>query len=457
MIDTKALLQTHFQPRAFGYGMGGVALIYLGLFGYALLSKNGTYRELESRLSSYATIIEHDVISQQPLSDAVISDEELHHDKAQTSHNKAQHTEHSAENDAHKTPSHDEVAHAIETAENDTEHDNAPSTDLKPSDKEDGTQTLTELLNNSNISTTKALPVAPLQGYYEDTAQGPIPVKTETGRLPFNAYKKPFLLNQSQPAVAVVVSGLGLSESLSKTLIEQLPSAVSLILSPYTDKPDYWRKQARSRGHEIWLNLPIQTQDYPYSDPGPMGLLSDVSIAYNQERLGWLLTRTAGYAGVAAYTDHTIKRSASMYKDLFTRTLSRGIGFLQLNGTQEDNIIQSAAFQTRAPYVANTAQINITSLDQSSLKVAQDYMASHLRTVIHVDPEFSNIEVLNSWLVNLQNEGFVLAPVSAFADIPQSAADNIEVHESDTHVEQTHESDVHVDDHHDAHSDEAHH
>ena len=146
-----------------------------------------------------------------------------------------------------------------------------------------------------------------------------------------------------------------------------------------------------------------------------------------------------------------------MYKDLFTRTLSRGIGFLQLNGTQEDNIIQSAAFQTRAPYVANTAQINITSLDQSSLKVAQDYMASHLRTVIHVDPEFSNIEVLNSWLVNLQNEGFVLAPVSAFADIPQSAADNIEVHEGDTHVEQTHERDVHVDDHHDAHSDEAHH
>ena len=80
---------------------------------------------------------------------------------------------------------------------------------------------------------------------------------------------------QRLPVIAVVVSGLGLSEAATEAAIRRLPPQVTLSFSPYARRLDEWIALARAHGHEVLLELPMEGADDPASDPGPHTLLAD--------------------------------------------------------------------------------------------------------------------------------------------------------------------------------------
>ena len=56
--------------------------------------------------------------------------------------------------------------------------------------------------------------------------------------------------------------------------------------------------QARQKGHEVLLEVPMEPYDFPDSDPGQYTLRAGVGEDANTKRLVWALTRFTGYAGV---------------------------------------------------------------------------------------------------------------------------------------------------------------
>jgi polysaccharide deacetylase 2 family uncharacterized protein YibQ len=117
------------------------------------------------------------------------------------------------------------------------------------------------------------LPAAPLPGLVAASATGPLPVVAGDGRTPERAYARPFTSN-GKPKVALVIGGLGLNAAQTRAAIENLPPEVTLSFVPYADGLQGWVDQARARGHEVMLEIPMEPLDYPTNDPGPYTLLA---------------------------------------------------------------------------------------------------------------------------------------------------------------------------------------
>src|SRR5580700_76167 len=142
---------------------------------------------------------------------------------------------------------------------------------------------------------------APDKRLVDKSRYGLLPRIGADGTRPSEAYARPPLisgrLKAGAPRVALLVGGLGLSESGTQDAIVKLPGAVSLGFAPYGAEVERDVAQAREAGHEAFLQAPMEPFDYPANNPGPHTLLSGASPADNLDNLHWLMARFTGYAG----------------------------------------------------------------------------------------------------------------------------------------------------------------
>lgn len=347
--------------KSFGIGLAVVFGVYLLLAAYIMWNADNTLAELEVGLASNDTLIEK----------VIKHDNHIAHQEGTIAH-----------------PKH------------------APSS-----------IPLSQALGDSPKN-SKSLTPAPIKGYYEQSEQGLLPIKNGEHLTPFSAYKKPFTLNRNNKNIAIVILDYGLSDRVSEKAVTTLPSHISLVLSPYTLTPDMWKSKAREDGHEIWLDLPIETMNFPFRDPGSKGLLTSASLAYNMDRIEWALTRTTGYAGIATFTDGALNKSSTMFKDLFSNIFDRGLGYLELNpegGSFLDKNILSE--NKEVPHAKADATLKIFDTNSQSLKLIEDRLSQSNNTIILVTPTEKNIDDLMQWIEGLEGKNIHIVPVSSIADL----------------------------------------
>ncbi len=149
------------------------------------------------------------------------------------------------------------------------------------------------------------------------------------------------------PTVSVIVGGLGLSQSLTERAIEVLPAEVTLSFAPYADNLQDWINRARADGHEVLLELPMEPFDYPNNDPGPHTLLVDASSQENTRRLVWLLSRAAGYTGVANYLGARLGAAEGPLSEIFSELEARGLSIFH-DGAGRRAVLEQAGRQAHA-------------------------------------------------------------------------------------------------------------
>lgn len=110
--------------------------------------------------------------------------------------------------------------------------------------------------------------------------------------------------------LAVAISGLGLNRELTEN-VTKLPGGVTLSFSPYVANLENWVTAAKKSGHEVLLDLPMETSDYPLSDPGPMAILNDASKATNIQHLQSALNTGKDFVGLLTPVDETVTKSLS--------------------------------------------------------------------------------------------------------------------------------------------------
>ena len=364
-------IQQHFSAKTFGFGLIGVALLYLALFAYAAIKKDYTYASFESRLASQTVLI----------------------DRPET---------------FVRTQA------AIETTDTLEEGDLAEAPPGEETTQESAEQSEEEDLENIVSKQALSLRESPVPGFYEETQFGLLPVAKSPAQTPFQVYKKPFVLNHDKPYLAVAVENFGLSAELSQQMIDELPSSVSFILSPYSSQPDKWTQKARQDGHEIWLHLPMENNDFPLMDPGAKGLLTRVSLQYNQDRLQWVLGRATGYAGIAAYTDNALDNAGPMFRDIAKDVFKRGLGFFELNN-ELGSFFTPLADESKAPNTQNDLTLDLISLQNPDLKRLLSNVKGQGKGTLLVSPTSRNIPTLKKWLESLQKRGIEPIPISAAA------------------------------------------
>ena len=134
------------------------------------------------------------------------------------------------------------------------------------------------------------LAVSPVSSVAEPTGLGMLPKIAEDGLTPYEAYARPEpAMDAAKPKIAIIITGVGMSRAATEATLAAMPQDVALSLDIYARGLDFWVARAREDGHEILLSLPMESETFPFSDPGPEALKVLNAPEENVKKLEFIL------------------------------------------------------------------------------------------------------------------------------------------------------------------------
>lgn len=249
----------------------------------------------------------------------------------------------------------------------------------------------------------------------EETDNGPVPRIGADGTTPFSAYSRPAPPSGGLPRIAVVVTGLGLSESGTFAALDKLPADVTLAFAPYGKSLGRTVGAAQVKGHELLLQVPLEPFDYPQNDPGPDTLLTGQPPRANLDKLLWLMGRFGGYVGVMNHMGARFTASGSDFAPVMEELATRGLGFLD-DGSSNRSIAGQLAANHKVHYSRADAVLDdnpareaiLLALGKLEAKAKENGDAIGVISALPV-----SIDTIAEWSEGLSDRGIVLVPASA--------------------------------------------
>ncbi|RMF11969.1 MAG: divergent polysaccharide deacetylase family protein, partial [Alphaproteobacteria bacterium] len=312
--------------------------------------------------------------------------------------------------------------------------DGAPPAAQAPTTAEDGahdvgtgekaapatTPPATSLADSKAGALPFALAPAPDPALVEKTSEGLLPIRGADGRVPWQAYSRPFLADPGTPKIALVVIGLGLSEARTRAAIEELPGEVTLAFSPYGRRLQDYAREARAHGHETLVMVPMEPRDYPANDPGPLGLLTKLTPAQNLQRLRRILGRFAGHVGIVNDMGSRFSAEREALSPVIAEIGRRGLLVLDARTTARSKIPELAG-RFGVPFARNDRHIdNVARGAEIDRYLAElETLARRRGQAVGIGHPYPiTIARIRAFAEGLQTRGLVLAPVSAVVEIP---------------------------------------
>ena len=255
----------------------------------------------------------------------------------------------------------------------------------------------------------------------EASRHGPIPRIAADGLRPSEAYaSKPAAgkSNPDGPQIAIVVGGLGISATATANALSKLPSAVSFAFTPYGSDLDMLVAQAREKGHEVLLQVPMEPHDYPENDPGPQTLLSSLSAEQNVDRLHWLFSRMQGYVGVTNFMGARFTASDHALAPVLRELSKRGLIYID-DGSSPRSQAGQIAGANKLPYAKAEVVIDATpsaaEIDNALRRLETLARGGGGIVVGYSSALPASIDRIAKWAKAARGRGIVLVPVTTAA------------------------------------------
>ncbi|MFD0916546.1 divergent polysaccharide deacetylase family protein [Pseudahrensia aquimaris] len=181
----------------------------------------------------------------------------------------------------------------------------------------------------------------------EETDNGILPKISTGGIRPLDAYSNP-LTTIGPTRIAIVIGGLGISQTGTQKAIDDLDSEVTLGFSAVGNSLNRWMQVARKQGHEVALQIPMEPIGYPTVDPGRNTLLADAPPAENIARLHSALGRMTNYPVVMNYLGGNFANKREAIEPILKELRDRGLAYLD-DGSSAASIALDLAEELRLP------------------------------------------------------------------------------------------------------------
>ena len=392
------LASAHSQgiAKGFGMGMAVVLLAYAGLYGWTHTAGPEVRKEIEGKLVSRTVMIDRvlpiNPPIQKPLAAAVIPPTPI-------------------------TPVVDEQAVVAPVAP----APEIPAAPIKPDPvAEPVPEPAPVVVEDETLKDIKkyenGMSISPVEGLFEESTEGPLPVLRNDGLSAFKAYRKPFVQTGNKPVISIAISDMGLSAKVTEDAVKSLPPEITLIMSPYAEALEKQTNAARAAGHEVWLTLPMESTTYPKDDPGPHTMLIGAPERENQQKLDWIMSRTIGYTGLVATYQPQFMSAQNDARPVLGSIYKRGVGFVA-SGSAPGSMPETMALSMNAAYSSidvwidkpeNTPEIINASLKQLEVIARDNGFAAGI-----ISPSQVSFREIMLWLATLEGKGIVLAPLSA--------------------------------------------
>ena len=252
----------------------------------------------------------------------------------------------------------------------------------------------------------------------EDTENGPLPIIAKDGRQPWIEYSRNFKHSDRKPRVAIIINNLGLSATYTEQILKLMPKNITLSFSHISPKLKKWVREARQKGFEVLIDLPMEPDGFPRNDPGRSTLLTSLSEVENLNRLEYVMVQSGGYVGLLSTHGSKFTLNSELLLPILKAIKDRGLLYVDSRTTSQ-SLGPELSSDIQLPRAFNNVFIDKTP--------SQGHITTKLRELerIVMDKKFAvaiarplpiSIEILSEWASSLKTKGIALAPITAIAD-----------------------------------------
>lgn len=261
----------------------------------------------------------------------------------------------------------------------------------------------------------KSLSRAPISAVSERTSIGYLPKIAEDGRTPAGAYARPFANPENRPTVSIVLGGLGINRTHTKSAIEELPPEVTLSFAPTAYNLQGWIDQARAAGHEVLLEVPMEPYEFGRERAHSQTLYASHSEAELNSNLNYLMSRASGYFGIINYQGSKFATDEAATSHIAGLLSERGVALVE-DGSLSRSVFPSAAEQAGLRFRAANTPIDARPDGEEIETKLMELESLAMENGSSLGTGFAypiTIDLLKEWTSRLDEKGIVLAPVSA--------------------------------------------
>lgn len=216
------------------------------------------------------------------------------------------------------------------------------------------------------------------------------------------------------PRIAIILTGVGLSKSSTEQAME-LPAAISLSFSPYAYQMSQWILHAQSQQRDILVDLPMEPEDYPYSDPGPFALLTDNSLEENLSRMEEILSKGHSFIGMVSGANERFTEDREAMEPILKVMKSKGLIYVyesRPSNATLDTVAKHVGLPVFGAESVIDASISSQAID-GELEALEVAAEDNGYAVAIARPYPITIRRLQLWVRTLEGKGITLIPISA--------------------------------------------
>ena len=260
----------------------------------------------------------------------------------------------------------------------------------------------------------------PDKALIEQSDTGPLPIRAADGRRPFDVYARPWS-GARGARIALVIGGLGVSQTGTQAALEKLPAEVTLAFASQGNSLGRWMQVARRGGHEIVMQVPLEPFDYPNVNPGRNTLTVDASADENIKSLHWSLSRITNYTGIMNYMGARFTADPQAMGRLMAELGKRGLAYLD-DGSSARSMAPELALKSGVPYTSADTAIDAVQ-DRGEILKKLDELERIARAkgfAVGTGSAFEvTVDTVSSWINEAKKRGIEIVPVSAVASDPE--------------------------------------
>ena len=260
----------------------------------------------------------------------------------------------------------------------------------------------------------------PNDALLEDSPEGKLPIVGPDGLRPMDQYARPWS-GARGTRIAIVVGGLGLSQTGTQNALRRLTPEVTLGFAATGNSLQRWMQDARRGGHEILLQVPFEPFDYPDNNPGPHTLRVGLDASKNLSELHSSLAQITNYTGIMNFLGGRFLSDADALEPVMRDVARRGLLFLD-DGTSAQSLTGTLADTIGVPHgfadMVVDSELNRTTILKKLDELER--IARRNGTAIGVASAFDeSVEAIAQWMDEAGTRGIEFVGVSALVKDPQ--------------------------------------
>lgn len=270
------------------------------------------------------------------------------------------------------------------------------------------------LMSGQSYGQDPRMAAQPNEELLEETAFGKLPKIGPDGLRPMEQYARPWS-GARGTRIAIVVGGLGLSQTGTQKAIRDLPPEVTLGFAASGNSLQRWMQESRREGHEILLQVPFEPFGYPGTNPGPDTLLVSGPAKVNLEKLHRSMAKITNYTGVMNYLGGRFMSDENAMAPVLRDMGARGLLFLD-DGSSAQSRTASITKASGAPAGFADLQLDDQVNEIAILRKLDDLerIARRNGSAIGVASAFDeSISAIAKWSVEASGRGIEIVGVSA--------------------------------------------